>query len=108
MTLGRTVADACLQAGVTHLLYCTQMHLFASIGLRSDPCDAKAHIADYMTEIGVSKTLLVVPFFYEDFLHAALKPAKTNQMDVFRIGECNGIGLGRMHQRGLTLIHGST
>jgi len=63
------------------------MHVFASIGLRSDPCDAKAHIADYMTEIGIPKTLLVVPFFYEDFLHSILKPTQTNQKDTFKIGE---------------------
>ena len=86
VSYGRSISDACLRANIQHVIYSTRMHVYASIGLRSDPCDAKAHVSDYLSENGVPKTLLVVPFFYEDFLFGVLKPAKTDQENLFKIG----------------------
>ena len=63
------------------------MHVFASIGLRSDPCDAKAHVSDYLSELSVPKTLLVVPFFYEDFFYGFLKPFATEQKSIYKISK---------------------
>lgn len=63
------------------------MHVYASIGLRADACDAKAHVSDHLTESGVAKTLLVIPFFYEDFLFGVLKPVQSDQQNVLKIGK---------------------
>ncbi|XP_076822789.1 nmrA-like family domain-containing protein 1 [Clavelina lepadiformis] len=85
VAIGRAVGDACLKCGIKHVIYSTQMHVYASIGLRSDPCDSKAHIADYFTNIGLPRTLLVIPPLYEDFSHGVFKPLKTDRDNLYKI-----------------------
>lgn len=89
MNIGCLVTDASLAAHVPHVIFFTSMHVQASIGLRSDPCDAKAHIADYMDEKNLPRTLLVTPLLYEDFLNGILRPQKTSKVHVVTIGGWN-------------------
>nr|XP_004226527.1 nmrA-like family domain-containing protein 1 [Ciona intestinalis] len=84
--VGRSVTDACVNSCVKHLIYSTQMHVYACIGLRCDACDAKAHIADYITAADIKETLVCIPFLYEDFLAGgALTPRKTTRTDTYKI-----------------------
>nr|XP_039270315.1 nmrA-like family domain-containing protein 1 [Styela clava] len=82
---GRLIADVCLNLDIPHVIYSSLVHENAAIGLRSDVCDAKAHISDYMDKIKLKKTILYVPFLYEDFTNGFMKPMRTENPSIHKI-----------------------
>ncbi|KAI1891488.1 hypothetical protein AGOR_G00144330 [Albula goreensis] len=80
---GYLIADACREHGITHVVFQGAQHVQRRFGFPVSFMDAKACIHDYMTEIGLRKTQLLIPFPFEDFLTTFLpKPAGPNLYEI--------------------------
>ncbi|XP_036375873.1 nmrA-like family domain-containing protein 1, partial [Megalops cyprinoides] len=76
---GYLIADACKQNGINHVVFEGSHHVHRRFGFPVRSMDAKACINDYMGEIGIPKTQLLIPFLYESFLTTFRpKPAGLN------------------------------
>ncbi|XP_069497495.1 nmrA-like family domain-containing protein 1 [Ambystoma mexicanum] len=71
---GYSLADGCKRQGVRHVVFLGQHHVHRQYGLPSRHMDAKASINDYMNEIALPKTEVILPYFFEDIL-LAVKPS---------------------------------
>ncbi|XP_041133369.1 nmrA-like family domain-containing protein 1 [Polyodon spathula] len=80
---GYKMADACKQHNINHLVFRGSHHVHRRYGLPARHMDAKACINDYMNEIGLPKTELIAPFYYEHLL-TSFKPAQTG-IDCYKI-----------------------
>ncbi|KAJ8376156.1 hypothetical protein SKAU_G00067360 [Synaphobranchus kaupii] len=76
---GYLIADACKQHGIGHVVFEGGQHVQRHFGFPMRSMDAKACISDYMDEIGLRKTQILIPFLYESFLTTfSPKPAGPN------------------------------
>ncbi|KAG5850598.1 hypothetical protein ANANG_G00084150 [Anguilla anguilla] len=76
---GYLIADACKQHGISHVVFEGGQHVQRRFGFPMRSMDAKACIGDYMAEIGLRKTQVLIPFLYESFLTTfSPKPAGPN------------------------------
>ncbi|KAK7095422.1 nmrA-like family domain-containing protein 1 [Littorina saxatilis] len=66
-TSGKLIADACKAMGVRHVVFSSQIHTTRVSGLLVRHMVAKAEIEDYMRDIGLPVTCLIMPIYYEDF-----------------------------------------
>lgn len=71
---GYSLADGCKRQGVQHVVFLAQHHVHRKYGLPARHMDAKASINDYMNEISLPKTEVILPYYFEDLV-AALKPS---------------------------------
>ncbi|KAJ8384523.1 hypothetical protein AAFF_G00204380 [Aldrovandia affinis] len=65
---GYLIADGCKQHGISHVVFEGGQHVQRRFGFPMRSMDAKACVGDYMAEIGLAKTQLLIPFLYESFL----------------------------------------
>ncbi|XP_015210564.1 nmrA-like family domain-containing protein 1 [Lepisosteus oculatus] len=76
---GYLIADACKQHGLKHVVFQGGHHVHRRYGFPARHMDAKACVNDYMNEISLPKTELILPFLYESFLTTFKpKPAGPN------------------------------
>ncbi|KAJ8279131.1 hypothetical protein COCON_G00061970 [Conger conger] len=76
---GYLIADACKQHGIGHVVFEGGQHVQRRFGFPVRSMDAKACIGDYMAEIGLRKTQILIPFLFESFLTTfSPKPAGPN------------------------------
>ncbi|XP_076436816.1 nmrA-like family domain-containing protein 1 [Babylonia areolata] len=66
-TQGRLIADACKAMGVGHVVFSSQLHTTRISGALVRHMVAKAEVEDYMRDIGLPVTCLIMPMYYEDF-----------------------------------------
>ena len=66
-TQGRLIADACKAMGVGHVVFSSQLHTTRVSGILVRHMVAKAEIEDYMRDIRLPVTCLIMPIYYEDF-----------------------------------------
>jgi uncharacterized protein YbjT (DUF2867 family) len=66
-TQGKLIADACKSMGVQHVVFSSQIHTARVSGVLVRHMVAKAEIEDYMRDIGLPVTCLIMPIYYEDF-----------------------------------------
>ncbi|KAL4219579.1 NmrA-like domain-containing protein 1 [Mactra antiquata] len=64
---GKNIADACVLAGVPHVLYSTQLHTTKVKGIEVRHLVAKAEIEQYMTDKKLPLSCFLVPCYYENF-----------------------------------------
>lgn len=64
---GRIIADACKAMGVRHVVFSSQLHTVRVSGLLVRHMVAKAEIEDYMRDIQLPVTCLIMPIYFEDF-----------------------------------------
>ncbi|XP_035695836.1 nmrA-like family domain-containing protein 1 [Branchiostoma floridae] len=81
---GQNVADACKKQGVQHVVFSELLHVKKAIGISARHCDAKGHISDYMKQIGLNKTGIIIPFYFENLLTTMI-PRKTGD-NTFALG----------------------
>lgn len=74
---GKNLANACEQARIRHVVFCTQLSVVKTTGLTAQHMDAKADIEAYMLHLGLPLTCVILPIFYEDFLVPPLRPIKS-------------------------------
>lgn len=77
---GRNIADACVLAGVPHVIYSTQLHTTRVKGIEVRHLVAKAEIEDYMHSKNLPLTSFLVPCYYEN-LFDYLKPRRKEGND---------------------------
>ncbi|XP_072430048.1 nmrA-like family domain-containing protein 1 isoform X1 [Chiloscyllium punctatum] len=65
---GHRIADMCKQHNIRQIVLSGAHHVHRKYGLPARHMDAKACINDYMNEIGLPKTEIIVPFYFESFL----------------------------------------
>ncbi|XP_070531980.1 nmrA-like family domain-containing protein 1 [Ptychodera flava] len=65
---GENIADVCAVLRVQHVVFSLKPHVRKVIGIVSRHCDAKARIEDYMNELNLPLTSVIVPFTFENFL----------------------------------------
>ena len=82
---GKLIADTCARANVKHVIYCTQLSVVKVIGMTAKYMDAKAEIEQYMNDIGLPLTCLIIPIHYESLLIPPLAPKLSND-------KCHGFG----------------
>ncbi|XP_051866997.1 nmrA-like family domain-containing protein 1 [Pristis pectinata] len=76
---GYRIADACKKHNIRHIVLSGAHHVHRKYSLPARHMDAKACINDYMNEIGLPKTEMIVPFYFENFLTKFKpKPAGNN------------------------------
>ncbi len=83
---GKNIAQACVQAGVQHIVVSSQPKVSTVIGLASRHMDAKAEIDVIVRSTGIPVTSLVVPVLYQDFLIPPLRPKRHDHFS-FAIGK---------------------
>ena len=83
---GVAIADACVRAGVGHVIYCTNMSVVKIMGMRARHVDAKAEVEKHMKTTGLHLTFLQVPILYDSFMRLPLRPQKV-QHNVYTIGK---------------------
>ncbi|XP_069088140.1 nmrA-like family domain-containing protein 1 [Pleurodeles waltl] len=71
---GYSLAEGCKRQGVRHVVFLAQHHVHRKYGLPARHMDAKASINDYMNEISLPKTEVILPYYFEDLV-AAPKPS---------------------------------
>ena len=72
---GKNIADACNLAGISHVVYSTQLHTTRVKGIEVRHLVAKAEIEDYFKSLNLPVTSLLVPCYYENF-YDYLKPRR--------------------------------
>lgn len=76
---GYRIADLCKRHDVRHVVLTGAHHVHRKYSLPARHLDAKACINDYMTELNLPKTEIILPFYFEDFLTKFKpKPAGNN------------------------------
>ncbi|XP_072130071.1 nmrA-like family domain-containing protein 1 [Mobula birostris] len=65
---GYRMADACKKHNIGHIVLNGAHHVHRKYSLPARHMDAKACINDYMNEINLPKTEIIVPFYFEHFL----------------------------------------
>ena len=71
---GKAIAEACQRNGVQHVVYSTQLSVVNSIGLRVRHMDCKAQVEQYMKDLGLSVTGIIIPCLYESLLETPFRP----------------------------------
>ena len=71
---GKAVANVCKQAGVKHVVYSALDAVKEKIGTLCPHYDSKAVVDKYLDEIGVPKTSVRYPFYFDNFI--TLSPKK--------------------------------
>ena len=84
---GKNIADACVLAGVPHVIYSTQLHTTRVKGIEVRHLVSKAEIEDYMISKKLPMTSFLVPCYYEN-LFDYLKPRRVDG---------NSFVLGKVH-----------
>ena len=74
---GRILADACLEAGVPHVVFSSQPSVMRTLGKASRELDAKAETAIYMESLGLPLTCVVLPWYFE-YLTTFFPPRKVD------------------------------
>ncbi|KAL5011636.1 hypothetical protein ScPMuIL_010187 [Solemya velum] len=64
---GKTVTDACIAAGVGHLVYSGLEHVQELAGLAVPHFDGKGIVENYIKETGIKFTFVRLPAYYENF-----------------------------------------
>ena len=64
---GKAVADVCKKAGVKHVVFSSVDGAKEKIGILCPHMDSKAVVDKYLDEIGVPKTSVRYPFYFENF-----------------------------------------
>lgn len=64
---GKLIADACKAMGVRHVIFSSQLHTARITGILVRHMVSKAEIEEYMRDIGLPVTCLIMPIYYEDF-----------------------------------------
>ena len=78
---GKNIAEACVKAGVPHVIYSTQLHTTRVKGIEVRHLVAKAEIEDYMRDyMKLPMTSFLVPCYYEN-LFDYLKPRRVGGND---------------------------
>ncbi|XP_066548077.1 nmrA-like family domain-containing protein 1 [Amia ocellicauda] len=72
---GYLIADACKQHRIKHIVFQGAHHVHRRYGFPARHMDAKACVNDYMNEIHLPKTELILPFVFESFL-TTFKPKR--------------------------------
>ncbi|XP_043941223.1 nmrA-like family domain-containing protein 1 [Protopterus annectens] len=65
---GYRIADSCMKHKIKHVVISGHPHVHRRYGFPARHMDAKACINDYMAELGLPKTEVIFPFFFENFL----------------------------------------
>ncbi|XP_041063742.1 nmrA-like family domain-containing protein 1 [Carcharodon carcharias] len=73
---GYKLADVCKQHNIRQVVLSGAHHVHRKYSLPARHMDAKACINDYMNEIDLPKTEIIVPFYFESFL-TTFKPSPT-------------------------------
>uniref|UniRef100_H3A4L3 NmrA-like family domain-containing protein 1 n=1 Tax=Latimeria chalumnae TaxID=7897 RepID=H3A4L3_LATCH len=71
--LGYRISELCKTHKLKQVLFLGGYHIHRRYGLPARHMDAKACINDYMNEIGLPKTEIILPFYFENLL-TAFKP----------------------------------
>lgn len=82
---GENIANACVAAGVPHVIYSTQLHTTRVKGIEVRHLVAKAELEDSLKSKNIPLTCFLVPCYYENF-YDFLKPRRT-QGDNFVLGK---------------------
>ncbi|XP_064616739.1 nmrA-like family domain-containing protein 1 isoform X2 [Liolophura sinensis] len=77
---GKNIADACALHKVSHVVVSTQLNTERALGIVARNMVAKAMVEEYMREICLPVTGLIIPCYYEHFLDV-FKPYKTGPSD---------------------------
>ena len=72
---GKAVADVCKKVGVKHVVYSALDGAKEKLGVLCPHMDSKAVVDKYLDEIGVPKTSVRYPFYFENFI-TMLAPQK--------------------------------
>nr|KAG5712464.1 hypothetical protein BaRGS_011438 [Batillaria attramentaria] len=64
---GQLIAEACKSVGVQHVVFSSQLHTTRVMGVLVRHMVAKAEIEDYMRDLALPVTCLIMPIYYEDF-----------------------------------------
>uniref|UniRef100_A0A8C4SKL7 NmrA-like family domain-containing protein 1 n=1 Tax=Erpetoichthys calabaricus TaxID=27687 RepID=A0A8C4SKL7_ERPCA len=67
---GYRIANACKENNIKHVVFHGSHHVHRRFGLPARHMDAKACINDYMNELGLPKTEIITPYYYENLLTA--------------------------------------
>ncbi|XP_028666417.1 nmrA-like family domain-containing protein 1 [Erpetoichthys calabaricus] len=74
---GYRIANACKENNIKHVVFHGSHHVHRRFGLPARHMDAKACINDYMNELGLPKTEIITPYYYENLL-TAIQPTGSN------------------------------
>ena len=83
---GRLVADACKHAGVSHVVFSTQLNTKQVTGIVVPHMVAKAMTEEYMRSLILPLTSIIVPVCYEDFT-GCYKPVRSQLTGAYEIRE---------------------
>ncbi|XP_002732736.1 nmrA-like family domain-containing protein 1 [Saccoglossus kowalevskii] len=72
---GQNIADACSISKTEHVVFSVKQHVRKVLGIVARHCDAKARIEDYMNDLDLPLTSIMVPFTFESLL-STFKPRK--------------------------------
>lgn len=72
---GKNITDACALHKVSHVVLSTQLNTERALGIVARNMVAKAMVEEFMREIGLPVTGLIIPCYYEHFLDV-FKPCK--------------------------------
>lgn len=86
---GKNIVDACIKAGVPHIVYSTQLHTTDVKGIEVRHLVAKAEIEEYIKKqkkekklVDLTLTFLLIPCYYENF-YDFLSPKKVSGGFIF-------------------------
>ncbi|XP_077987091.1 nmrA-like family domain-containing protein 1 [Glandiceps talaboti] len=65
---GQNIADVCSVLRTQHVVFSMKPHVRKIIGIEARHCDGKGRIEDYMNELELPLTSVIVPFTFENFL----------------------------------------
>ena len=94
---GKNIAEACAQAGVSHVIYSTQLTVVKMLGLRAAHMDAKAEIEALLKYKNLPLTCIVVPVMFQQLLIPPLRPKRVDPY-TFGLGKTKLTFRNRMHQ----------
>ncbi|XP_007893877.1 nmrA-like family domain-containing protein 1 [Callorhinchus milii] len=80
---GYRIADLCKKHKIKQVVFSGAHHVHRKYSLPARHMDAKACINDYMNEIALPKTEIIVPFYFENFL-TTFKPTPSGK-DTYKI-----------------------
>lgn len=76
MHRGKLVADACKRTGISHLVFSTQLNTKLATGIVVRHMVAKAMTEEYIRNLALPLTSIIVPVCYEDFIEC-YKPLRS-------------------------------
>ena len=86
VTHGTDMAEACSRVGIQHVVFCTQLSVVRTLGMRAQHMDAKAAIEAHINKLNLPHTCIILPIFYEHLLVTPLRPRRVGG-NIFELGK---------------------